>query len=128
MTQADRRHFTRVLFQTPARLILADGTTLQGEIRDLSLKGALLSPQTPWQGDSGQSCRLEIDLGEGQTRVTMSGHLAHVSPTQIGLRCEDIDLDSISHLRRLVELNLGDDALLNRDLAALVAGATQSPA
>ncbi|NQD96622.1 PilZ domain-containing protein, partial [Pseudomonas sp. CrR25] len=27
--------------------------------------------------------------------------------------------DSISHLRRLVELNLGDEALLERELTAL---------
>jgi len=32
---------------------------------------------------------------------------------------QHIDLDSISHLRRLVELNLGDEALLERELAAL---------
>jgi hypothetical protein len=38
------------------------------------------------------------------------------------LLCESIDLDSITHLRRLVELNAGDPALLERELTALVAG------
>ena len=37
----------------------------------------------------------------------------------IGFVCRHIDVDSISHLRRLVELNLGDEALLERELAAL---------
>ena len=32
---------------------------------------------------------------------------------------DHIDLESISHLRRLVELNLGDSSLLERELAAL---------
>ena len=37
----------------------------------------------------------------------------------LGFVCRHIDLDSISHLRRLVELNLGDESLLERELAAL---------
>ena len=37
----------------------------------------------------------------------------------VGMVCRHIDVDSISHLRRLVELNLGDEALLERELAAL---------
>ena len=32
-----------------------------------------------------------------------------------------IDLDSITHLRRLVELNLGDEKLLERELSHLAA-------
>jgi hypothetical protein len=40
----------------------------------------------------------------------------------LGFVCRHIDLDSISHLRRLVELNLGDETLLERELAALGEG------
>ncbi|EEX38264.1 hypothetical protein VIB_000209 [Vibrio metschnikovii CIP 69.14] len=35
-----------------------------------------------------------------------------------------IDLESIAHLKRLVELNIGDDELLHRDLEHLV---TEAP-
>ena len=38
-----------------------------------------------------------------------------------GLHCLAIDIDSVTHLRRLVELNLGDPALLEREVSALVA-------
>ena len=41
---------------------------------------------------------------------------------KIGLQCESIDLDSITHLRRLVELNAGDPALLDRELSSLLKG------
>ncbi|HXK57002.1 MAG TPA: PilZ domain-containing protein, partial [Gammaproteobacteria bacterium] len=37
----------------------------------------------------------------------------------LGLRCVSIDMESIGHLRRLVELNLGDAELLHRDLESL---------
>src|SRR5690606_39438622 len=36
-----------------------------------------------------------------------------------------MDLDSISHLKRLIMLNLGDEALAERELAALYHWATQ---
>ena len=43
----------------------------------------------------------------------------HVVGNKVGFKCEHIDIDSISELRRLVELNLGSSALLERDLLAL---------
>ena len=43
----------------------------------------------------------------------------HIEDDHTGYRCEHIDLDSISHLRRLVELNLGDPDILDRELSEL---------
>jgi hypothetical protein len=51
----------------------------------------------------------------------MEGSIAHLEGTQVGLRCDSIDIDSLTHLRRLVELNVGDEAILQRELSALTA-------
>jgi hypothetical protein len=40
---------------------------------------------------------------------------------QLSLSCTEIDLDSITHLRRLLELNLGDPDLIERELSDLSA-------
>ena len=56
----------------------------------------------------------------GEAVIRMEGEIAHRDGTQVGMRCTGIDLDSIAHLRRLVELNLGDEELLHRELSALV--------
>ena len=45
--------------------------------------------------------------------------VAQAQELQLGLVCRSIDLDSVTHLRRLLELQLGDPTLLERDLAAL---------
>jgi hypothetical protein len=45
--------------------------------------------------------------------------IAHHENEELGLHCKDIDIDSITHLRRLIELNLGNPALLERELSAL---------
>lgn len=50
----------------------------------------------------------------------MAGELAHVEGERSGVLCRSIDLESITHLRRLIEMNLGDAALVERELAALI--------
>ena len=45
--------------------------------------------------------------------------IAHYEDGVLGLHCKDIDTDSITHLRRLIELNLDNPELLERKLSAL---------
>lgn len=117
----ERRHYLRVPFLAPARLATSDDV-LEVQVLDLSLKGALLQAKTPDLFEAGTQCRLRVPLAE-QDHITMSGTIMHVDGWCMGLRCHDIDLDSVTHLRRLIELQLGDPALLERDLAELGAGA-----
>lgn len=118
----ERRNFSRIHFLSNAYLSTASGGRHIGQIHDLSLKGALVGMASGWRGQAGEGCKLEVPLNHSDAVVTMEGHLAHVEGHLVGVRCESIDLDSISHLRRLVELNLGDAELLNRELSALLSG------
>lgn len=130
MQSEQRRKFRRVHFQEGALLQLA-GQGVACEVLDLSLKGALLT--CPIAGDvalaakRGQMCELRLVLsGAGDAVVSMRGEIAHVETVRgslhVGMQCREIDLDSITHLRRLVELNLGDAAALDREMAALTSG------
>ncbi|MBS0345756.1 MAG: PilZ domain-containing protein [Proteobacteria bacterium] len=130
MQSEQRRKFSRVHFQEGAMLQLA-GHGLACEVLDLSLKGALLT--CPAVGDvalaakRGEACELRLALsGAGDALVLMSGSIAHVEVSagqlHVGMQCREIDLDSITHLRRLVELNLGDATVLDREMAALTSG------
>jgi len=49
----------------------------------------------------------------------MDGRIANQRDDMMGIVCEHIDVDSMTHLRRLVELNMGDTSLLERELHAL---------
>jgi hypothetical protein len=49
--------------------------------------------------------------------------VARVEGSQLGLKCTHIDLDSVTHLRQLIERNSQDPALLVRELALLTGGA-----
>jgi hypothetical protein len=91
------------------------------EVIDVSLNGALLQVPAGFPGRRGERCSLDIRLEPSDDYIRMVGELAHVEPGRVGVRREEIDLDSMAHLRRLVELNLGDPALLDREFDALIA-------
>ncbi len=115
---AERRRFWRAAFHAEAQLIDASGV-MPATLLDISLRGALLRLPSSWRGGKGDSCRLELKLAD-DAGVAMDATIVHVEPARVGLRCEAIDLDSVTHLRRLVELNAGDPALLDRELSALL--------
>jgi hypothetical protein len=70
--------------------------------------------ESPADGNSAES-----NAVDQETFITMGVRVAHVNDRTAGLRCIEIDLDSLTHLRRLLELNLGDSALLCRELEHL---------
>lgn len=113
----DRRHFTRIPIDTVANIHCPAGK-IQTNLLDVSLKGALLKRPEGFSGQSGDECELQLLLGE--VTVTMQGSIIHCAADHIGFRCAHIDLESIGHLKRLVELNLGDEAALERELHELV--------
>ncbi|MDH4246338.1 MAG: PilZ domain-containing protein [Deltaproteobacteria bacterium] len=116
----ETRKFSRLLFTTESNLV--DPTTKTrhpARLLDLSLKGALVERPKFWNPEPGHHCHLEINLAQSNVVLTMESEVAHVNPSQLGLRFLAIDLDSITHLRRLMELNLGDPSLLERELFSL---------
>ncbi len=115
---SERRHFWRAVFHSPVRLITHGGNAY-ARLLDISLKGALLETTEAWHGKPGEECQLRLDLAPGAA-ITMLTRVLHVEGKNVGLTCESIDIDSITHLRRLVELNAGDPAILDRELANLV--------
>lgn len=84
------------------------------------MKGALLRLPAGSKTESGLPCLLKIRLGDSATSIAMAGEVAHVEGDHLGVICRSIDLESITHLRRLIEMNLGDAALLERDLKTLI--------
>lgn len=115
---ADRRRFKRIAFD--ARTELSQGPNRWAvQLLDLSLKGLLIQRPEPWQGDASQSFAADIHLGNNAD-VRMEVQLAHDDHGQLGFVCVHIDLASIEHLRRLIELNLGDPEELERELGALI--------
>lgn len=114
----NRRRFQRIDFDAPTEL-------RQGERRwpvkllDLSLKGLLVERPQPWNADLSQDFDAVIHL-DPHTHVRMQVELRHEEAQRLGFVCLYIDLDSMSHLHRLVELNVADSTEMMRELRELI--------
>jgi hypothetical protein len=115
----ERRHFHRILFDANAELSF-DLTSCEVQVLDISLQGALVTCKLAGSHipEKGQELTLDIRL-DGDVHIVMHGEASHIEDGRLGVACTSIDIDSITHLRRLLELNLGDPELLDRELAAL---------
>ncbi len=116
----ERRHFVRVMFAAQAQLACG-GAVLDVRVLDLSLKGALITLPSGVNLTQDALCTLTLPLISGSGSIKMDMQAAHLEGQQLGLLCLHSDIDSVTHLRRLIELQLGDPKLLERDLRELVA-------
>lgn len=113
----ERRRFHR--FPLEGSVKLYSGTTMWASaLLDMSLRGVLVARPADWTGELGSRYRLDLRL-EGGVMIGMGVELARITPGQLGFACQKIDLDSFARLKRLIELNLGNTQVLNRELSAL---------
>ncbi len=113
----DKRRFHRIFYHASA-VLTGSGQTYPCKIVDLSLQGCLLDLERALSGQPEALYSLKFDLSE-EISIIMEVVATHSVANRVGFKCLHIDIDSISRLRRLVELNLGDSELLERELAAL---------
>ena len=114
----ERRRFQRVLFDAPAQLI-TPREIRETDVVDISFKGVLVRRPAGWRVLPEEGVLVDIQLEHSDSHIRMHAAVAHIQPDRVGLHCRHIDLESAAHLRRVVELNLGDAALLERELSLL---------
>lgn len=118
MDNDERRRFSRLPFRAESALVV-DGSRFPTRLMDISIKGALVSQPEGWPQEGATHPMLEIRLEDSNVKIHMQTEVVHFRGNELGLACLTIDVDSMTHLRRLVELNLGDPNLVERELSAL---------
>lgn len=115
----ERRNFARILLTWPVKLTASEqnwGT----QLIDLCLQGALVQLPPDYPTTSPKPLKLHLHIPQSKVDIDMDVSEAHRDRGTLGLSCTRIDLESIAHLRRLVELNVGSDDLLHRELEQLI--------
>ncbi|MCP4236208.1 MAG: PilZ domain-containing protein [Aestuariibacter sp.] len=118
-TVEEKRRFSRIPFQSKV-LISNEGYSMACQLIDISLKGILVTLPANWTAKPGDLIQVELELDPDDVIINMESTVAHIEKDHLGLACQHIDIDSISHLRRLVELNIGDPDILQRELSELI--------
>lgn len=119
--QAERRRFSRIPFQADAHLYTDNGELfLRCPVNDISLNGLLIDRPFDWQQALDSTVDVDLVLAGAQIVIKMHCQVAHIDQQSVGLRCEQLDLDSMTHLKQLVSLNLGNSTILEREFSALI--------
>ncbi|MDD1824430.1 PilZ domain-containing protein [Photobacterium sp. ZSDE20] len=114
----ERRQFSRVIYQVPTEISQGQ-VNVSGSVQDLSLHGLLIQCEEWQQLSHDVPVHVSFTLTNSDINIQLEATIVSTINTSMRLRIEHLDIDSISHLKRLVELNVGDDELLYREIEHL---------
>ncbi len=89
---------------------------VESNLIDISLKGALVAPEESFEISKGDNCEFEFHLSETDIVLKVNALVVYQKDNHLGLKFINIDLESMIHLRRLVELNIGDPDKVQKEL------------
>lgn len=114
---AEKRHYERVRFVERAHVNCGD-TIYPCMIVDLSLKGSLLEldQQSIPPLDTDQLCEISLHLAGNTIVLRFEAVATHSHLNTIGFQFKSMDTESMTHLRRLLELNTGDPEEIDREI------------
>lgn len=120
----DKRRFRRVDFVDAVQVTSDDvegnhHASWEAKCIDISMQGMLLEVPENFPLEIGMPFEVELILSEDVV-IEMPCTLVHIEGRQVGFRAEMMSLDSLTSLRRLLELNLADNSEVERELSALI--------
>jgi len=110
----ETRRFSRAPFDGTAQLQV-DDHLVPVELQDISIRGAQIRLLEPVTLHQGTECRLCLQLDDTSIRLSLQSQVRHMQDDTAGLIFTLIDVTEMQHLRRIVEVNLGDQGDI-RDL------------
>ncbi|MBF0370459.1 MAG: PilZ domain-containing protein [Magnetococcales bacterium] len=111
----ERRKFSRVTFQHQLTLKDSKDRSYPGAFNDVSLKGMLFHAETlPPVGDM-----VSGTMPLGDFSLVIRGEVLWAEGERgAAIRFKEMDVESFSHLRRLIGLNIGDSEQIDEEFFA----------
>ena len=103
----EKRNFSRINFTASTQVEFND-SIYEGELLDLSLRGALLSLKDQVPLKMKDRCTLIICLHSSDIKLIFEAELTHIHKNNMGFKFLGEDVGTMTHLRNLLSLNVGD--------------------
>jgi hypothetical protein len=110
----EKRDYHRVPFKCHSKISIVD-RCYACELIDISLRGVLLEIDSEDKIGLGSLCQIDIAFASCDIHLQFDGKLVHQEKNHYGFRIESLEVDSLTHLRRLLELNYGDADEIERE-------------
>lgn len=101
----DKRRFSRIFFDMPAELTLADTSYVVEQIANLSIGGCLLKIKDDLP--VGAECKITIILNDTPPglRVEVLGEIVRNDAETVGIKFTRINPDDLNHLQNIIRYN-----------------------
>ncbi|MDC8832763.1 PilZ domain-containing protein [Alteromonas gilva] len=121
----EKRQFQRIAINLPGDLVIA-GETVTTQVQDLSLQGMRVRlPATT--SSQNQPVTLTFKANAESPVITVRGSITNITPLAddtdfaiAGIQLTHISVEDMSQLRRLLQLNSGQQDLDSLELSALL--------
>jgi len=110
-----KRNFSRTPFETGGTFRFAD-RSVPVTLIDISLKGALVHSLPGDMVPDNAVGTLSLRLSGSSERMEFTAELVRRDGDSLGFHFTETDADSLTHLRRLLELNLADREQVEEEL------------
>ena len=118
MSSKDHRKFYRADFKTNGYILKSEAEKMPFNLLNISLKGILVEmPESSLEME--ETYDLRIKLVSTDIEIKTVSVLVHKEGEKLGFYFKEIDLDSMIHLRRLLELNTPNEGEIEKELAFL---------
>ena len=120
----EHRRFRRISFVDTVQVVSDningfEASNWEAQCIDISMMGMLLEVPTGFPKIIGTPFDVQLVLAE-DVIIEMPCKLVHVEGTKVGFRREMMSIDSLTSLRRLLELNFADNLEVERELSELI--------
>jgi len=116
-----KRKFSRTDFSI-AGVVVSGDKEIPFNLENISLKGALIRLAEAESLFLGGEALLKIKLEHSDITLTVAAKLVHREGDYLGFRFKEIDIDSMIHLRRLMELNTANATRIKKEMGFLAEG------
>jgi len=111
------RRFRRIPFEAEVTMTVGQDVW-SGELLDVAMKGAMVGTDTPLPLPLGDKCSLCISLSGSPISLDFQAELLYCEGSRYGFKFISEDLETLTHLRKLIELNTGDAEATRSELSA----------
>ena len=120
---SERRKFSRIKFQCHCSLIF-DGKIpahdFDASLVDISLNGALIAVTTLSPNVIHEQVQINLILEGSDIQLLLNGIVCHQQELLLGIQFTTIELETMTHLKRIIELNLADNDEMHREFEQLI--------
>ena len=111
----ERRNYQRIPFATKAE-INSNSNKFHGKLINISLQGALVHGIEEISLKKGTRCELLIHLLDSDITLRFEADIIYSQKNKFGFKFRSEDVETVRHLRRLLELNIGSSEEMEREI------------